>query len=469
MASCVTSLAKLLNDELKSQPKTVIVRKLVDEGTIESLTELKIKLVEESRQTVPNFPKGNLFTRRKPKGKSSFNSLEERLAGDIAELFILLDTFIITVEIKAMFKQVQPTVVASGREQVNNENESFNASFGLSQTQRDETIIGLNVHRNCRERFVELEAAFLLFKESNKADIQKLGHKVSEQAKILEIQDKQIADLLDLNSVLTNEVKKIRYALDEANSSVFELQNAYSSNVSTSHGTLNTISPTVELARNEIQATAVDELKRISKADDACVDINPTDGFESCECEEEKIVSPRPLYSEMVSDLPAPCGRMEEPREKPKNAVGEINSRIKENRVISQNFSKIKPNSASKSTEGSNIDDHMGEASDGFVGVKRKRNNTRRFFISGIDECVNVDVVSRYLGERGIKFSLLKLFKSKRKGTVSGKLHVRLVLQDNFWPQHVFCRPWLSKAKFEESNKDLKQPVSHAGEHSTLV
>lgn len=188
MASCVTSLAKLLNDELKSQPKSVIVRKLVDEGTIESLTELKIKLVEESRQTVPNFPKGDLFTRRKPKGKSSFNSLEERLAGDIAELFILLDTFIITVEIKAMFKQVQPTVVASGREQVNNENELFIASFGLSPTQRDETIIGLNVHRNCRERFVELEASFLLFKESNKADMQKLGHKVSEQAKILGIQ-----------------------------------------------------------------------------------------------------------------------------------------------------------------------------------------------------------------------------------------------------------------------------------------
>ena len=72
------------------------------------------------------------------------------------------------------------------------------------------------------------------------------------------------------------------------------------------------------------------------------------------------MVAPRPLYSEMVSDLPAPCGRMEEPREKPKNAVGEINSRIKENRVISENFSKFKPNSASKSTEGSNIVDNMG-------------------------------------------------------------------------------------------------------------
>ena len=105
--------------------------------------------------------------------------------------------------------------------------------------------------------------------------------------------------------------------------------------------------------------------------------------------------------------------------------------------------------------------------------VTREDNKERETYV-GLTE---TSFKTRYLNhtssfrnaKRGIKFSLLKLFKSKRKGTVSGKLHVRLVLQDNFWPQHVFCRPWLSKAKFEESNKDLKQPVSHAGEHSTLV
>ena len=112
------------------------------EGTVESLTELKIKLVEGSRQIVPNVPKGDLFRQRSRRAK--VHSI--RLKNDWPEILLNCSSY---------FKQVQPTVVASGREQVNNENESFNASFGLSQTQRDETIIGLNVHRNCRERFVE--------------------------------------------------------------------------------------------------------------------------------------------------------------------------------------------------------------------------------------------------------------------------------------------------------------------------
>lgn len=95
---------------------------------------------------------------------------------------------------------------------------------------------------------------------------------------------------------------------------------------------------------------------------------------------------------------------------------------------------------------------------DGFIGIQRKRNNTKRYFISGIDEKVGAELVSRYLNNRGVFFTLLKVFNSKRKGTVSAKLHVSLedskkIVEKGFWPNFVSCRPWLLKARLEKNNE----------------
>ena len=91
--------------------------------------------------------------------------------------------------------------------------------------------------------------------------------------------------------------------------------------------------------------------------------------------------------------------------------------------------------------------------SDTFIGVKRTRVYTKRFFLSGIAENVSKDTIIRYLDKKGVTPTLLNLFPNKRKGTSSAKVNVHIkdskrIEEDGFWPTHVYCRPWLSKERF---------------------
>ena len=63
----------------------------------------------------------------------------------------------------------------------------------------------------------------------------------------------------------------------------------------------------------------------------------------------------------------------------------------------------------------------------GFTGVKRNRVQTKRYFVSEIAENVNKDMILQYLDKKGVNPTLINLFSSKRKGTLSAKLNLRAV------------------------------------------
>jgi hypothetical protein len=55
--------------------------------------------------------------------------------------------------------------------------------------------------------------------------------------------------------------------------------------------------------------------------------------------------------------------------------------------------------------------------------------------------------------------SILRIFKSKRKGTVAIRVNVNSrdyerVLQNDFWPENVYARPWVSQAKWQDKKKE---------------
>ena len=100
----MTNLSVLIS-EWQCLPKDALVEKLVEEKDIEELTSLKLKLYDKCKE-IKNFPGGEFYCRRKPKGSSNFSSLEERLADDVYELMNCLDTGIVTSEIKSMIKPV---------------------------------------------------------------------------------------------------------------------------------------------------------------------------------------------------------------------------------------------------------------------------------------------------------------------------------------------------------------------------
>ena len=85
------------------------------------------------------------------------------------------------------------------------------------------------------------------------------------------------------------------------------------------------------------------------------------------------------------------------------------------------------------------------------VGVKRRRNQTKqRLFLSGIASSVNEKHIQSYLERRNINPTYISVFPSKRKGTVSAKVHIScadlpFVQKDHFWPKFVICKLWQSK------------------------
>jgi hypothetical protein len=79
-----------------------------------------------------------------------------------------------------------------------------------------------------------------------------------------------------------------------------------------------------------------------------------------------------------------------------------------------------------------------------FVGVERNRMKTKAFFLSGINDKVTPKQIHDYLCHRNIIPTLLNVFPSKRKGTISAKLNIKIkdlagLSEPNFWPQFVRC------------------------------
>ena len=97
--SCLVNVVESLSNE----PRQTVVEGLLKEGSLDSLLEMRMVMLQACQQH-DNFPKGELYRRRRPKGGSAFTSLEHRLANDIFELNGFLDTGIVSSEIRAMFK-----------------------------------------------------------------------------------------------------------------------------------------------------------------------------------------------------------------------------------------------------------------------------------------------------------------------------------------------------------------------------
>ena len=115
--------------------------------------------------------------------------------------------------------------------------------------------------------------------------------------------------------------------------------------------------------------------------------------------------------------------------------------------------------------------DELSSDLDGFIGVKRNRSKTKKFLVTGIDENVKESQILSFLNKRNIIPTYISIFKSRRRGTISSKIHVpsavsSLLQEDNFWPKYISCKPWKSK---ETQTMWSKKSSTHLGKYSTYV
>ena len=100
-------------------------------------------------------------------------------------------------------------------------------------------------------------------------------------------------------------------------------------------------------------------------------------------------------------------------------------------------------------------------SSDGFIGVDRKRERNKSFFLSGIDENVKECQIYSYMAERKVAPIKILMFQSKRKGTASAKIIVpsncsSQILSTHFWPRFVSCKLWRRKEICDRTRHEEK-------------
>lgn len=91
-----------------------------------------------------------------------------------------------------------------------------------------------------------------------------------------------------------------------------------------------------------------------------------------------------------------------------------------------------------------------------FIGVERKY--TKRIYLGGVKQGVDVEKIDKYITDRGVNPSVIRLLASKRIGTVAVKINVpakdfEALLKKDFWPANIYVRPWLSVNKWSEKQK----------------
>ena len=132
----------------------------------------------------------------------------------------------------------------------------------------------------------------------------------------------------------------------------------------------------------------------------------------------------------------------------------------------------IKPETVRNSELGKS-DASLNVSADEFIGVQRKHRKIKKFFLSGIASNVNEHQIISYLEKRKVKPTHLVLFKSKRKGTLSAKIHIPtayccLIQDKTFWPEFISCKPWQAN-DHEKQNSERRRLAPKKGNYETYV
>ena len=181
--------------------RDALVERLVEEKNIEELTSIKLKLYDKCKE-IKDFPRGEFYSRRKPKGSSNFSSLEERLADDVYELMNCLDTGIVTSEVKALIKPCSTTSVVDGNNEVNHG--PANCINNVNDVPPSPNIANrsLSGWSELKSKVSSMESDQMLFRERVPSEIMELKVKVTELDSTIQAQNAEIKQLKSENERL---------------------------------------------------------------------------------------------------------------------------------------------------------------------------------------------------------------------------------------------------------------------------
>lgn len=452
----------------KCTAKEDLVAKLVEDGSVETLTGMKIALLERC-QVIEGFPRGEHYARRRPKNASAFANLEQRLADDIAELLNCLDSKVVTPEVRNMFKQPVISIDDDNNkstEKIATPNKSYSSP---TKYQRSSGWSGM------KNQVSSLESGFLLFKEKVLADIKQLQDEIKVLSAEVNNQNIEITSLKEENQHLRQIC--INCNKTEAHSSVIESIQSSDEQVNSAENNACLVDNTLHIFqvdnchdrittprgnRVHTQINGSENLTTISsaKADSLLMSENIKNNKNKVDSQKD---GEKDSPSQTTQQETGKNNKEQGYSEAVKRAVTNPRSNRQFSRSSNQTSEQIShsdsPVEISENTQSSESTGTASNDFSGFKGVERKRDRIRRFFLSGISDNSTETQILAYLEKRGVQPTLLKLFPSKRKGTLSAKLNIQskdcnLIKAAEFWPKYVRCRPWISSSKFEKERKE---------------
>ncbi len=168
-----------------------------------------------------------------------------------------------------------------------------------------------------------------------------------------------------------------------------------------------------------------------------------------------------PTRDEIPSEIIAGC--LEEPKDtKLEETYAEVVKSHRETGETKEKSHRVKTDNISQKLSQRNSD------VDGFIGVNRRSNRIKKFFLTGIDERVKEGQILSYLEQRNIRPTYISTFRSRRRGTISAKLHIpsticSIIQGEEFWPKFVTCRPWQQKNSIEKTaERNTEINTAHA-------
>ena len=335
-------------------------------------------------------------------------------------------------------------------------------------------------HKSCVERISALEADIFLLRERYDHDIRKITGMISEKESIIKIQGEEINLLKTSNCELQKDINRLksfsvqkrspnnqnnsnnkalfsqktkegRNYREVSSRNVNSAESIGTSVASVDSSNLASNPHNVQLlpskCNNRVELIELDKNAEINKNN------NLNHANNSTQKDNNSTQGDNSIQSEQI------CLHNSDSVITP-DAVEVNNSNLKND--CSQPKLDIKNSESIRTTIDSATTDIVDDStsdSDGFIGVKCRRANVKRFFLSGIADTVTTETILDYLQKRNIHPTQLRLFSSRCKGTKSAKLNVRasesLALTENdFWPKFVSCKPWLTKGKSDKQRQD---------------
>ncbi|CAB3999624.1 Hypothetical predicted protein [Paramuricea clavata] len=367
---------------------------------------------------------------------------------------VCLDTGVVQPAIKSMFKSgddcLAENIITVSDSSDNIAEQIFGTPI-LNATQGRSDISGLEsrlAHKHCSDRIASVEADLFILKEKFTHDINDILAQLSQKEKTIQKQESEINQLKSENLTLKSRLLTLEKRAPNLNLNK-EARQTYSEA---------TMNPNNKPKNNDVNGVTSSKNTIPLPISTARPTPGKSPSIESIEKTKNNAASN--MTNGNVTNKSVVNAIVDEDNV-------HTNSDTNRHLTIQPNQNKLQPNLSKAPDHVPNVDLTSEADGDGFVGVKRKRRHIKRFFLSGISDTVNYETIIGFLEKREIQPTQLRIFPSRRKGTISAKLNVNakdcsVISQKDFWPAFVSCKPWLTKNKLDTINQD--KPTNQSNE-----